>query len=149
MTGVYTFEDDFDIVRFERCAVSVHAKRQVLISETDALMILQRSFELTDYRQYVVFVGMSNIRHISPEARRILSSARNVLAAVMVGSELLDRMLAAPYESATYPCEYFTDERKALQRLALVHDMVCTDPVEHTMGLTVDLDPFRSRKAST
>lgn len=60
----------------------------------------------------------------------------------------MDRMLSAPYEDAVYPSEYFTDKGTAVQWLNLMHDLMCEDPVEHTMSLTVDLDPFGTRPRS-
>ena len=56
----------------------------------------------------------------------------------------MDRMISAPYEHAAYPSEYFTDQDEALRWLRLMHDRLCQDPVEHTLSLTIDLDPFRS-----
>lgn len=146
MTNAYTFDDRFDVVRFERCAVSVRARTHVSISKLDALMILRRSFELTDNRQYVVLLVLDNIRDIAADARYVLSSSRNVLAAAMLGQAPMDEVLAAPYLHAVYPGEYFTEETVALQWLAVIHDLVCADPVPHALSLTVDLDPFRPRK---
>lgn len=146
MINAYTFDDRFDVVRFERCAVSVRAKAGVSISEADALMILRRSFELTDNRQYVVLLVVDHIMNISADARHVLSSSRNILAAAMLGSGAMDEVLAAPYLHAVYPGEYFTEEAPALQWLSMMHDLVCADPVPHALSLTVDLDPFRPRK---
>ncbi|MHA7210134.1 DUF7793 family protein [Arthrobacter sp. MDT1-65] len=146
MINAYTFDDRFEIVRFERCAVSVRAKRSVSISKVDALMILRRSFEVTDHRQYVVLLVVDNISDITAEARYALSSSRNVLAAAMLGRGAMDEILAAPYLHAVYPGEYFTEEAVAMRWLAVMHDLVCADPVPHALSLTVDLDPFRPRK---
>ncbi|WP_104181510.1 hypothetical protein [Arthrobacter sp. B0490] len=146
MTNAYTFDDRFEIVRFERCAVSVRAKKNVSVSEVDALMILRRSFEVTDHRQYVVLLVVDNITDITSGARHVLSSSRNVLAAAMLGRGAMDEVLAGPYLHAVYPGEYFTEEAAAMQWLAVMHDLVCADPVPHAMSLTVDLDPFRPRK---
>jgi hypothetical protein len=144
--NAYTFDDRFEIVRFDRCAVSVRARKNVSISKVDALMILRRSFEVTDYRQYVVLLVVDNIKDITAEARYVLSSSRNVLAAAMLGQGAMDEVLAAPYLHAVYPGEYFTEEAMALRWLAVMHDLVCADPVPHALSLTVDLDPFRPRK---
>lgn len=146
MINAYTFDDRFDVVRFERCAVSVRAKADVSISKADALMILRRSFELTDNRQYVVLLVVDHIMNISADARQVLSSSRNILAAAMLGQGAMDEVLAAPYLRAVYPGEYFTEETLALQWLSMMHDLVCADPVPHALSLTVDLDPFRPRK---
>lgn len=145
MTGPGSFTDDYRIDRLERCAVSVSARRPVRITESDALQILETSFNATGHRPYVVLVDMAMVLDVSPDARRVLSSARNVLATAMLGHSPMDRMLSAPYEHAVYPCEYFTSELTALEWLCLMHDLLCGDPVEHTMSLTVDLDPFRRR----
>ncbi|MHA7189301.1 DUF7793 family protein [Arthrobacter sp. MDT2-16] len=147
MIKTYTFDDRFDVVRFARCAVSVRARKNVSISKMDALMILRRSFELTDNRQYVVLLVVDNIMDITADARHVLSSSRNILAAAMLGQGAMDEVLAAPYLRAVYPGEYFTDEVMALRWLAVMHDLVCADPVPHTQSLTVDLDPFRPRRS--
>ncbi|MHA7188906.1 DUF7793 family protein [Arthrobacter sp. MDT2-16] len=139
---------DYRIVRLDRCAVFVSLARPMCITEEDALRILHESFELTQHRQYVVLVDVSMTIDVSPEARRVFSSARNILVAAMLGSTPMDRMLSAPYEHAVYPCEYFTDKDEALLWLRLMHDTLCQDPVEHTLSLTIDLDPFRTRPQS-
>ena len=144
-----TFDDDFDVARIDRCAVSVRLRRPLSITEPDAVVILQRSFELTDHRKYVVLMDMAMISDVSPAARRVFCSARNILATAMLGHSPMDRMLSAPYAHAVYPSEYFTDQNTALQWLSLMHDLVCTEPVEHTMSLTIDLDPFRPRPRNT
>lgn len=143
------FDDRFSIIHFDRCAVSLKARQQVSITEADALMILERCFELTGHRKYVVLAHMDMIVEISAEARKVLASARNVAVAAMLGSSLMDQILSAAYERAPYPSQYFTDQTEALTWLASMHDLVCEDPVEHTMSLTVDLDPFRSRPHNT
>ena len=140
---------DYRIVRLDRCAVFVSMAQPMAITEQDALHILQESFELTQHRQYVVLVDVSMTVDVSPEARRVFSSARNILVAAMLGSTPMDRMLAAPYEHAVYPSEYFTDKNEALQWLRLMHDALCQDPVDHTLSLTIDLDPFRIRHRTT
>ena len=145
LMGIDTFDDDYRIDRLERCAISVAMRRPVHITGTDALRILQTSFDLTGHRPYVVLVDTALVLGITPEARRNLSSARNVLATAMLGHSPMDRVLSAPYEHAVYPCEYFTEHQSALDWLCLIHDLLCGDPVEHTMTLTVDLDPFRRR----
>lgn len=137
--------DDYRIDRLDRCAVLVEMRRPVHLTKTDALQILQASFEATNQRPYVVLVDMAMVLGVTPEARRVLSSARNVLATAMLGHDPMDRVLAAPYEHAVYPCEYFTNRQSALDWLCVIHDLLCGDPVEHTMSLTVDLDPFRRR----
>ena len=136
--------DDYRIVRLDRCAIFVSMARPISITEQDALQILHDSFELTQHRQYVVLVDMSMVHAVSPEARTVFSSARNILVAAMLGSTPMDRMLSAPYENAVYPSEYFTDIDEALRWLRLLHERLCQDPVEHTLSLTTDLDPFRS-----
>ncbi len=137
--------EDYRIVRLDRCAVFVSMAHPTSVSEQDALRVLHDSFELTQHRHYVVLVDMGMVNDVSSEARRIFSSARNILVAALLGSSPMDRMLSAPYEDAAYPSRYFTDEIEALQWLRVLHDRLCQDPVEHTMSLTVDLDPFRAR----
>ncbi|MBG6215583.1 hypothetical protein IWX75_000020 [Arthrobacter sp. CAN_A6] len=66
----------------------------------------------------------------------------------MLGSGPMDRVLSAAYEHAVYPTEYVTDKSTARQWLNLMHDVLCPEPVEHTMSRTVDLDPFRTRERS-
>lgn len=146
MANAYTFDDRFEVTRFDRCAVAVRAKGAVSITEMDALMILRRCFELTDNRQYVSLFLMDDIQDISADARRFLSSARNILAAAMVGHGAMDEVLAGPYLHAVYPGQYFTETTSALQWLAEKHELLCADPVPHELSLTVDLDPFRPRK---
>lgn len=141
--------EDYRIVRLDRCAVFVSLAQSMSITEQDALQILHQSFELTRHRHYVVLFDVSLIRSVSPGARRVFSSARNILAAAMLGSTPMDRVLSAPYEHAVYPCRYFTDTTEALLWLRLMHDELCQDPVEHTLSLTIDLDPFRSSTAGT
>lgn len=138
----------FIVERIDRCAVLVAPDSHVLVTAAHAVAILQRSFELTEHRQYVVLVDMGMVDDISPEARRAFMSARHILAAAMLGRKPMDRMLSAPYEDAVYPSEYFTDKGTAVQWLNLMHDLMCEDPVEHTMSLTVDLDPFGTRPRS-
>jgi hypothetical protein len=138
--------EDYRIVRLDRCAVFVSMARPMSLTEQDALMILHRSFELTQHRQYVVLVDVSLTIDVSPEARRVLSSARNILGAAMLGSTPMDRVLSAPYEHAVYPSEYFTDKVEAMRWLRSMHDELCRDPVEHSLSLTIDLDPFRSSR---
>lgn len=145
VSAANTSFENYRIVRLDRCAVFVSMAQPMSITEQDALEILQKSFELTQHRQYALLMDMSMILNVSPEARRVFSSARNILVAAMVGRTPMDRMLSAPYEHATYPSEYFTDKDEALQWLRLMHDMLCQDPVEHTLSLTIDLDPFRTR----
>ncbi|WP_459313306.1 DUF7793 family protein [Arthrobacter sp. MDT2-2] len=89
-------------------------RRPVRITEADALQILQRSFDATGHRQYVVLVDMNMVLDVSPEARRILTSARNVLAAALLGHTPIDRVLSAPYEDAVYPSKFFIDHQSAL-----------------------------------
>lgn len=149
MRPAYTFETKYEISRFDRCAVALRAHEPVSITEADALMILRQGFELTDYRPYVMLVDMNNVVEILPEARRVLTAARHVLAAAMLGSTPVDRMMAAGYSHAPYPAEYFQDKSTAAQWLALMHDMVCADPIPHTMSLTVDLDPFARPRYQT
>ena len=136
---------NYKIVRLDRCAVFVSMTRPISLTEQDARMILHRSFELTQHRKYAALVAMSLTIDVSPEARRVLCSARNILVAAMHDSTPMDRVLAAPYEHAVYPAEYFTDKDEALQWLRLMHDKLCQDPVEHILSLTIDLDPFRAR----
>lgn len=140
---------EYRIVRLDRCAVFVVWAQPAIVNEQHALEILQDCFELTQHRQYVVLVDLTMVREVSPEARRIFCSARNILVAGMLGNGPMDRVLAAPYEDAIYPSEYFTDESEALLWLRLLHDSLCRDPVEHTLTLTIDLDPFRSRSRRT
>jgi hypothetical protein len=142
MRPAYTFETTYEISRLERCAVTVRAREPVSVTEVDALMMLRRGFELTDHRPYVVFVDLNDVVEILPGARRVLASARHVLAASMLGSTPVDRMMAAGYAHAAYPAEYFEDRAAAFQWLAVMHDLLCADPVPHTMSLTIDLDPF-------
>ncbi|BBE24503.1 hypothetical protein MN0502_33860 (plasmid) [Arthrobacter sp. MN05-02] len=146
VSAANTSFENYRIVRLDRCAVFVSMAQPMTITEQDALEILQKSFELTQHRQYALLVDMSMTLNISPEARRVFSSARNILVAAMLGSTPMDRMLSAPYEHAIYPSEYFTDKDEALRWLRLMHDMLCQDPVEHTLSLTIDLDPFRNRQ---
>lgn len=149
MTSLSTANTDFEdyqIVRLDRCAVLVSLTQPTPIQEQDAHEILHHSFELTNHRQYVVLIDMSMVTQVSPEARRMLSSARNVLAAAMLGSTPMDRVLSAPYEQAVYPTRYFTNDDEALLWLHQIHEQLCQDPVEHTLSLTIDLDPFRSRR---
>lgn len=134
--------DNICIVRIARCAVSVRFQHPGQMTEEDALTILRRSFELTEHRPYVVLVDMALISGISPGARRMLISARHILASAMLGQGPMDRILSASFERAVYPSEYFTDQDTALQWRSVMHDVLCTDPVDHTMSLTVDLDPF-------
>jgi hypothetical protein len=109
MSTAHSFGEHFDLVRFERCAVSVRARCRTSVPEEDALMILERSFKLTGHRQYVVLVAVDDIMAVSSAARHALSSSRNVLAAAMLGQSTMDQMLAAPYLHAVFPGEYFTD----------------------------------------
>jgi hypothetical protein len=142
MRPAYTFDTQYEISRLERCAVVVRAREPVSVTEADALLILRRGFEVTDHRPYVVFVDMNDVVGILPEARRVFIAARHVLAAAMLGSTPVDRIMAAAYARASYPVEYFEDRTAAADWLALMHDLVCADPVPHTMSLTVDRDPF-------
>lgn len=123
-------------------------RRPTRVTTRDALQILHDSFTATDHRPYVVLVDMANVVDMSSDARQVFSSARNVLAAAMIGHSPLEQVLSAPFEKAVYPCEYFTDHQTAREWLSLMHDLLCGDPVEHTMSLTVDFDPFRQRKLS-
>ncbi|MEG9250069.1 hypothetical protein V6S67_18420 [Arthrobacter sp. Soc17.1.1.1] len=143
-----TNAEDYRIVRLDRCAVFVSMARPMSITEQDALQILHNSFELTQHRQYAVLVDVGLVNDVTPAARRVFSSARNILVAAMLGSSSMDRVLAAPYEHAVYPSEYFTDKDEALLWLRLMHDRLCQDPVKHTLSLTIDLDPFRPRPQS-
>lgn len=145
VSAANTSFEDYRIVRLDRCAVFVSMAQPTSITEQDALQILQKSFELTQHRQYALLMDMSMTVDVSPGARRIFSSARNILVAAMLGRTPMDRMLSAPYEHAVYPCEYFSNKDEALQWLRLMHDMLCQDPIEHTLSLTIDLDPFRAR----
>jgi hypothetical protein len=139
----------FQVKRLDRCAVLLHLERDALITEADALEILQRSFTLTGERQYVLFFDLRHVSRISSGARRVFTSARNILACALIGSRPMDRMLSVPYEQASYPSEYFTDPRTALEWLALMHDLLCAEPVEHSMSLTEDDDPFERRRVSS
>lgn len=152
MTSVSAANTNFKnyrMVRLDRCAVFISMARPTSITEQDAVKLLHDSFELTQHRQYALLVDVSLTIDVSPEARRVLSSARNVLVAAMLGSTAMDRMLSAPYERAVYPSQYFTDKDEALQWLRVMHDRLCQDPVEHTLSLTIDLDPFRQRPRRT
>ena len=133
------------VIRLDRCAVFISIARPISLSEQDALRILYDSFELTRHRQYVVLIDMSTVRDVTPAARRVFSSARNILVAAMLGESPMDRVLSASYEQAVFPSEYFTDKDEALQWLRFMHDRLCQDPVPHTLSLTIDLDPFRPR----
>jgi hypothetical protein len=141
--------EDYRIIRIDRCAVFVSMARPMFITEQDALTILRESFELTQHRQYAVLVDVNMVSGTSPEARRVFSSARNILVAAMLGNTPMDRVLSAPYEHALYPSQYFTDKDEALRWLRDMHDRLCKDPVEHSLSLTIDLDPFRSRPQPT
>ena len=81
-----TNSDDYRIVRLDRCAVFVSMARPMFITKLDALQILHDSFELTNHRQYAVMVDVGMVRAVSPEARRVFASARNILVAAMLGS---------------------------------------------------------------
>lgn len=142
MKPAYTFDAQYELRRLDRCAVLLRAREPVTVTETEALMIFRRGFELTDYRPYVVFVDMNDLLDVLPGARRVLAAARHVLAAAMLGSTPVDRMMAAGQARARYPLEYFQDRDAATQWLVLMHDMMCADPVPHTLSLTVDVDPF-------
>ncbi|MFJ6002293.1 hypothetical protein [Arthrobacter sp. NPDC092385] len=145
MSSHITVVPEFSIRRIDRCAVAVSPLANVSVTADHALAILEQSFELTEHRQYVVLVDVRMVDDVSPEARRIFMAARHVLAAAMLGRGPMDRMLSAPYEGAVYPSEFFTDQGAAMKWLNLIHDLVCEDPIEHTMSLTVDLDPFATR----
>ncbi|RJT75094.1 hypothetical protein D6T63_18055 [Arthrobacter cheniae] len=135
---------DFLVERIDLCAVRVSPTRHVAVTEEHALAILERSFELTEHRPYVMLVDMGLVDDVSRTARRVLMSARHILAAAMLGRTPMDRMLSAPYEDAVYPAQYFNDKQTAGQWLSLIHDLVCEDPIEHTMSLTVDLEPLKT-----
>ncbi|OUM42660.1 DUF7793 family protein [Arthrobacter sedimenti] len=137
----------FHLTRLERCAVLLRLGQDSVITESDAIAILEQCFDLTGRRQYVLYVELDKVSSISSGARRVLMSARDVLACAMVGAEPMDRMLSVPYELADYPSEYFTERSTALEWLSLMHDVLCADPVEHAMSLTVDRDPFPRRRA--
>jgi hypothetical protein len=138
----------FRLTRLARCAVRLRLGQDSVISESDAIAILQQCFDLTGRRQYVLYFELDKVSCISSGARRVLTTARDVLACAMVGAEPMDRMLAVPYEQADYPSEYFTERSAALEWLSLMHDILCADPVEHAMSLTVERDPFARRRAS-
>lgn len=135
---------DFIVERIDLCAVRVSPTHHVAVTEKHALAILEASFKLTGHRPYVMLVDMALVDDVSRTARRVLMSARHVLAAAMLGRKPMDRMLSAPYEDAVYPAEYFTDKETAGQWLNLIHDLVCEDPIKHTMSLTVDLEPLKA-----
>lgn len=138
----------FQLVRLERCAVLLRLGQDSDITEADALEILEQSFDLTGKRQYVLFFELNRVSSISSGARRILTSARDILACALVGAGPMDRVLSVPYEQAAYPSEYFTRHSAALEWLGFMHDLLCADPVEHAMSLTVDVDPFVRRRAT-
>jgi hypothetical protein len=138
----------FRLTRLARCAVRLRLGQDSVITESDAVAILQQCFDLTGRRQYVLYFELDKVSSISFGARRVLTAARDILACALVGAEPMDRMLAVPYEQADYPSEYFTERSAALEWLALMHDILCADPVEHAMSLTVDRDPFARRRAS-
>lgn len=136
----------FQLVRLGRCAVFLRLGQDSDITEADAVEILEQSFDLTGKRQYVLLFELNRVSSISSAARRTLTSARNILACALVGAGPMDRMLSVPYEQAAYSSKYFTRHSAALEWLALMHDLLCADPVEHTMSLTVDVDPFGRRR---
>lgn len=138
----------FQLQRLDRCAVLLRLGEDAVITEADAVEILQRSFAITGQRQYVLYLDLRRVSVISAGARRTLTSARNILACALVGARPMDHMLSVPYEQAPYPSEYFTDHEAALEWLALMHDLLCAEPVEHSMSLTRDADPFERRRIS-
>lgn len=135
----------FHLARLDRCAVLLRLGPDTAITESHAIEILEQCFALTGRRQYVLYVELNRVSSISYGARRTLTSARDILACALVGEGPMDRVLSIPYEHAVYPSEYFTEHSAALEWLAMMHDVLCADPVEHTMSLTVDLDPFHRR----
>ncbi|RJT74872.1 hypothetical protein D6T63_18295 [Arthrobacter cheniae] len=140
----FDLEPDFIVERIDLCVIRVSPTRHVAVTEEHALAILERSFQLTGHRPYVMLIDMGLVNDVSPTARRVLMSARHIRAAAMLGRTPMDRMLAAPYEDAVYPAKYFTDKQTAGQWLKLIHDLVCEDPIEHTISLTVDLEPLKA-----
>ncbi|TYC97919.1 hypothetical protein FQ377_11940 [Arthrobacter echini] len=126
LTGVSSFADDYRIELMEPRAVSVSMRHPLHLDREAAQRMLQGSFDVAHGLRYVVVVDMAGLLGISAEARRVMSSARNILAAAMFGDSPMDRVLAAAYARAPYPCEYFPDRQQALGWL-LGHDPHCED----------------------
>lgn len=145
MSEPQSFEERFSVRKLDRCAVHVQPLVPVSMTEEDARAILHASFAATGHRQYVMLMEMESVDSMSAGARTALLSARNVLAAAMLGAGPMDRMLSAPFEGARYPAEYFVSLQDAARWLMLMHDLLCADPVDHELSLTTDLDPFRRR----
>lgn len=126
----------YRITRLDQCVVFVSMTGPLPITEDDAHTILHHSSEVTQHRHYVVLVDVSLVNKISSEARHVFASAPSILAAAMIGSTPMDRVLAAPYKLTPTPSEYFTDKDEALRWLGLMHGQLCRNPVDHTMSPT-------------
>lgn len=133
LPGVGPFGDDYRIELMEPRAVSVALRRPLHLDRGGAERMLRGSFEAAHGLRYVVVVDMAGLLGISAEARRVMSSAPNILAAAMYGDSPVDRVLAAPYARAIYPCEYFPDRPQALEWL-LGHDPSCEEMHELHRG---------------
>lgn len=84
----------------------------------DADDVLERSLLVVDRVPYAILVDMRNIRSLDAGARASFAADRNVLAAAMLGSTPMDRVLAASAEQALHPARYFTVEALALSWLS-------------------------------
>lgn len=84
----------------------------------DARDVLTRSLELVDHVPYAILIDMRGITSLSIGARRAFAADTTVLAAAMLGSTPVDRVLSASAEHAVHPTRFFTEEADALAWLA-------------------------------
>lgn len=83
----------------------------------DAADVLERAADLVAGAPYAILMDLREIVSISLEAHHLLAQDPLVLAAGMLGSGPMDRMLSAGSEQASHPARYFLSELEAIRWL--------------------------------
>ncbi|MBG6218855.1 hypothetical protein IWX75_003342 [Arthrobacter sp. CAN_A6] len=75
----------------------------VVISEADALSVLDISADMANEKSYTVLVDMTTIVNLNPAARAAFNADQRVRAAALFGEGPMDRVLAAGAHNAVHP----------------------------------------------
>ncbi|MFJ6003456.1 hypothetical protein [Arthrobacter sp. NPDC092385] len=87
------------------------------VRECDAAQVVERIVHLLAGAPYAILIDVREIVSMSLKAHHVFARDPLVLAAGMLGSGPMDRMLSAGSEQASHPAQYFLSELEAIRWL--------------------------------
>ena len=87
------------------------------VQTCDAVRVVERVSSLVTGTPYALLIDLRQIASISLKAHHVFARDPLVLAAGMLGSGPMDRMLSAGSEQASHPAQYFVSELEAVRWL--------------------------------